>query len=30
MFLAAAEEPGWKTKQVPEWTQDDAQQILND
>ena len=30
MILAAAEEPAWKAKQVPEWTQDDAQQILND
>jgi hypothetical protein len=30
MFLVAAEEPAWKAKQVPEWTQNDAQQILND
>src|SRR6516165_12135554 len=29
-MLAAAEEPGWKTKPVPDWTPDDAQQILND
>jgi hypothetical protein len=30
MILAAAEEPAWKIKQIPEWTPDDAQQILND
>ena len=30
MILAAAEEPAWKANQVPEWTQDAAQQILND
>ena len=30
VMLAAAEEPAWKTKQVPEWTPDDAQKLLTD
>jgi hypothetical protein len=30
MILAAAEEPAWKSKQIPEWTPDDAQKILSD
>src|SRR6516162_10862538 len=30
MILVAADEAAWKAKQVPKWTQDDAQQVLND
>lgn len=28
--LFAAEDPAWKTKQIPEWSTDDAQQVLSD
>lgn len=27
--LLAAEDPAWKTKQIPEWTTEDAQQVLS-
>jgi hypothetical protein len=30
LVLAAADEPAWKTRPVPEWTADDAQQVLTD
>jgi hypothetical protein len=29
-FVLAAADPSWKTKPVPEWTADDARQILSD
>ena len=28
--LVAGEDPAWKTKPIPEWTADDAQQVLTD
>ena len=28
--LLAAEEPAWKTKSIPDWSADDAQQVLTD
>ena len=28
--VLAAEEPAWQTRQIPDWTTDDAQQILSD
>jgi hypothetical protein len=28
--LFAADAPGWKSKPIPEWTADDAQQVLSD
>jgi len=28
--LTAADEPAWKTRPIPEWTADDAQQLLSD
>ena len=30
LALLAGDEPAWKAKQVHEWTQEDAQQILNE
>src|SRR5215469_2363966 len=30
LILAAADEPAWKTRPIPEWTADDAQQVLTD
>jgi hypothetical protein len=30
LLLFAQEQPAWKNKQIPEWTQDDAQQLLSD
>src|ERR1700730_17789570 len=30
LLLFAQEEPAWKNKQIAEWTQDDAQQLLSD
>jgi hypothetical protein len=30
LILMAADDPAWKTKPVPEWTADDAQQVLTD
>lgn len=30
LALFAAENPAWKTKQIPDWTPDDAHQVLSD
>jgi hypothetical protein len=34
LFIAlaavAADDPAWKTKQIPEWTEDDAKDVLAD
>jgi hypothetical protein len=30
LSLFAADEQGWKNKQVPDWTEDDAKQVLSD